>query len=58
MENSKKMVFLEIVNCHGNGLQHTHISEKEITGVWLILSGLLTVNARSLKPKVKQIVHF
>ena len=43
-----------IVCCHGNSLRHTHINEKEIPGVWLIF----TVNARSLNPKVKQIVHF
>ena len=54
MENSKKMVLLTIVCCHGNSVQHTHINEKEIPGVWLIF----TVNARSLNPKVKQIVHF
>ena len=30
------------------------MNEKEIPGVWLIF----TVNARSLDPKLKQIVHF
>ena len=51
---AKKMVIFEIVCCHGNSLQHTHINEKEIPGVLLIF----TVNARSLNPKLKQIVHF
>ena len=54
MENSKKMVIVKIACCHGNSLQHTHINEKKMPGVWLIF----TVNARSLNPKVKQIVHF
>ena len=54
VENNKKMVIFEIVCCHGNSLQHTNINEIEIPAVWLIF----TVNARSLNPKVKQIVHF
>ena len=54
MENSKKMVIFMIVCCHGNNLQDTHMNEKEISGVLLIF----TVNARSLNPKLKQIVHF
>ena len=48
------MVIFTIVSCHGNSLQQTHVNEKEIPGVRLIFS----VNARSLNPKVKQIVHF
>ena len=36
------MVIFEIVCCHGNSLQHTHINEKEISGVLLIF----TVNAK------------
>ena len=52
-ENSKKMVTLTIVCCHGNSLQHTHMNGKEIPGVLLIF----TVNARRLNPKLKQIVH-
>ena len=51
--NSRKGSF-EIVCCHGNSLQHTHINEKEIPGVLLIF----TLNARSLNPKLKQKVHF
>ena len=54
MENSQEIVIFKLVCCHGNGLRHTHVNEKEIPGVWLIY----TVNARSLNPKVKQIVHF
>ena len=38
--------------CHGNSLQYTYMNEKEILGVWLIFA----VNARSLNPKLKQIV--
>ena len=48
------MVIFEIVCCHGNSLQHTHINAKEISGVLLIF----TVNARSLNLKLKQIIHF
>ena len=44
MENSQKMVIFEIVCYHGNSLQHAHIDEKEISGVWLIF----TVNATKL----------
>ena len=51
---AKKWLSLKIVCCHGNSLQYTHINEKEIPGVWLIFA----VNARSLNPKVKHIVHF
>ena len=54
MENSKEMVIFTIVCCHGNGLYYTHMNEKETAGVFLIF----TVNARSLNPKLKQIVHF
>jgi len=54
VEKSQRMVIFKIVCCHGNSLQNTHVNEKEIPGVWLIF----TVNARSLNPKVKQIVHF
>ena len=53
MGNSQKMVIVEIVYCHGNSLQHTRINDKEIPGVLLIF----TANARSLNPKLKQIVH-
>ena len=50
----QKMVIFTIACCHGNSLQHTHMNESEISDVWLIF----TVNARSLNPKLKQIVHF
>ena len=43
MENSQKMVFLKIVCCHGNSLQHTHINEKEIPN--------LNCEFQELKPK-------
>ena len=49
MENNQKMVIFKLLCCHGNILQHTHVNEKEIPGVWLIF----TVNARSLNPKVE-----
>ena len=49
MENSQKMVIFKLVCCHGNILQHTHVNEKEIPGMWLIF----TVNATSLNPKVE-----
>ena len=39
------MVLFMIVCCHGNSLQYTCKSEKEIPGVWLIF----TVIARSLR---------
>ena len=54
MKNSKKLVIVSIVCCHGNSLQHTHMNEIEIPRMLLIF----TVNARSLNPKLKQIVHF
>ena len=54
MKNSKKLVIVSIVCCHGNSLQHTHMNEIEIPRVLLIF----TVNARSLNLKLKQIVHF
>ena len=49
-----KIVIFAIACCHGNSLQYTHMNEKEIPGVLLIF----TVNARSLNPKLKQILHF
>ena len=56
VENSNKKVIFKIVCCRGNSLQYTHmlVNEKEIPGVLQIF----TVNARSLNPKLKQIVHF
>ena len=48
------MVIFASACCHGNSLQYTHMNEKEIPGVLLIF----TVNARSLNPKLKQILHF
>ena len=48
------MVIFAIVCCHGNSLQCTHMNENGIPGVLLIS----TVNARSLNPKLKQILHF
>ena len=48
------MVVFTIVCCRGNSLQHNVMKEKEIPGVLLIFA----VNARSLNPKLKQIVHF
>ena len=54
MENSKKMVIFAIVCCHGNSLQYAYMNEKGIPDVWIIF----TVNARSLNPKLNQIVHF
>ena len=48
------MVIFATVCCHGNSLQHTHMNEKEIPDVLLIFA----VNARSLNPKLKQILHF
>ena len=54
MENGNKKVIFTIVCCHSNSLLYTHMKEKEIPGVLQIF----TVNARSLNPKLKQIVHF
>ena len=48
------MVIFAIVCCHGNRLQYTHMNENGIPGVLLNF----TVNARSLNPKLKQILHF
>ena len=48
------MVIFTIICCHGNSLQFTHMNEKEIPGVLLIF----TVNAKSLNPKLKQILRF
>ena len=48
------MVIFAIVCCYGNSLQYTHMNENEIPVVFLIF----TVNARSLNPKLKQIIHF
>ena len=48
------MVLFKIVCCRGNSLQYTHMNEKEIPDVLLIF----TVNARSLNPNMKQVVHF
>ena len=47
------MVIFTIACRRGNSLQYTHVNEKEILDVWLNL----TVNARSLNPKLKQIRH-
>ena len=54
MENSKKIVIFAIVCCHSNSLQYTCMNENRIPSVLLIF----TVNARSLNPKLKQILHF
>ena len=48
------MVIFAIICYHGNSLQYTHMNENGIPGVCLIF----TVNARSLNPKLKQILHF
>ena len=48
------MVIFTTACCHGNSLQYTYMNEKGIQGEWLII----TVNVRSLNPKLKEIVHF
>ena len=48
------MVIFATVCCHGNSLQYTHMNENGIPGVFLIF----TVIARSLNPKLRQILHF
>ena len=46
------MVMFTIVCYLGNSLLYTHMNQNEILDVWMIF----TVNARSLNPKLKQIV--
>ena len=48
------MVIFTNVCGHGKSLQYTHMNEKEILGVLLIFA----LDARSLNPKLKEIVHF
>ena len=51
---AKKWLSSPFVVSHGNSLRYTRINENGILGILPIS----TVNARSLNPKVKQIVHF